>query len=120
MDVGDCFDHLDRVERKHAPLTPIADELSRDSRYVRVEHDSCSTEGCDGSLFRGGTSNELVCGTCSTVYNTDTASPSASGPSLWELFDQHRPRYRSSNRKRQVGGLPNHVWTDSATTGHDS
>lgn len=107
MDTGVLFDHLDRVERRESPLTPIHQWLSSDHRYV-VTEETCPDPDCDGSLWEG--PGDKICGTCSIVK--DGSRSIDNQPNLWDRFQDDRPRYRNSNRQRQVGGF-GHEWVES-------
>lgn len=107
MDMAVLFTHLDRIEHRESPLSPIRGELERSGEYTRTDQ-SCPAQACSGQLWDK--DGMLVCGTCSMIK--DRASQTERGTDPWDSFREYRPRYHNSNIRRLVGGF-NHEWIES-------
>lgn len=105
--MADLFDHLDRIDKRERPLSPIRSELDDDPQFLRSEQE-CPVSGCSGNLWDG--PGFMVCERCSAIKNTYrwTHEPDDTQTN-WQTFQNNRPKYRYSNIKRQVGGF-SHEW----------
>lgn len=109
MDMSVLFKHLDRVERRESPLSPIRNELQADPRYVETD-DDCPVDGCDGVIWKR--RGLRLCEQCSSI-DGGAHGRRTRRTSVWSEFETHRPTYRNSNTRRQVGGFPNYEWVSS-------